>query len=103
MYADTYNVHLSSGTLENLKNHKENQFHDNKPNSKIKEDRNAKRGRQNTKNFNKVNEIGEKGIGEKSQTPILLSNQDDNDKESDLENLTKLFKEETNYHLSNGI
>jgi hypothetical protein len=31
-----------------------------------KEDRSAKRGRQATKNFNKINDVSVKGIGEKS-------------------------------------
>jgi hypothetical protein len=69
---------------------------------KLKEDRSAKRGRQATKNFNKVNDVSVKGIGEKSQTPIPTTNHDEVDKESDLENLTKLFKPESNLTSNNG-
>lgn len=72
LYADVHNVHFSNGNgSQDVTQKKE------KEGSSIgqistsdkcnkKEDRSAKRGRQATKNFNKVNDVPVKGIGEKS-------------------------------------
>ena len=105
LYADVHNVHFSNGSSDSMqKKDKEGSTGQasTSDKQKPKEDRSAKRGRQAIKNFNKLNDVPVKGIGEKSQTPIPPSNQDDVDKESDLENLTKLFKPESNVPSHNG-
>lgn len=98
LYADAHNVHFSSalGITGPALDQSQQDLHDARlpaEKSRPSEDRNSKRSKQATKNFHKVNDqVAGAGL------PLGLGapppGQEEGDKESDLETLTKLFKPE---------